>query len=192
MNKTPVRILCLAGSTRAQSLNARLARHSAYRLTELGAEAEFLDLRAHPVPMYDEDLEAKGLPGPVEAIAKAVDAADGVLIASPEYNAGMTGVLKNVLDWCSRVPSSRRAGRVFSGKAVAVVAASPGSLGGVRGLAQARLVLTEMGAHVSPTDAIVPAAHESLGEDGRPTNERSDKMLGATLGRLVELARRLD
>lgn len=192
MPNTPLRILCLAGSTRAGSYNARLARFCASRLRELGADAEVFDLRAMPLPLFDEDVEAQGLPANVKALAEAVDGADGVLLACPEYNAGMTAVLKNALDWCSRVPSAHGRRRVFTGKAAALVAASPGALGGVRGLAHTRLVLIEMGAHVSPTDAIVPAAHESLDDDGKPKNERSAAMLEATLERLLELAGRLE
>lgn len=183
-----VRILCLAGSSRAGSLNRRLAAYCARRLGELGVEAEVFDLHTDPLPLYDGDLEEKGLPEPARRLAEAVDDADGVLLVCPEYNAGMTGAMKNALDWCSRVPSAQGRPRVFTGKPVALAAASPGALGGVRGLAHARLVLIEMGAHVSPADTIVPAAHESLDAEGRPVAERGQASLERTLAKLLEMA----
>lgn len=191
MSGTPLRILCFAGSTRAGSFNARLARFCADRLRELGAEAEYFDLRALPLPLFDQDLEAERVPANAQALAAAVDAADGVLLACPEYNAGMTGVLKNALDWCSRIPSAHGRPRVFTEKPVALVAASPGRLGGIRGLAHTRLVLIEMGAHVSPVDCAVGAAHEALGEDGTPAAPATAELLDKTLARLLDLAGRM-
>ncbi|MGE0002252.1 MAG: NADPH-dependent FMN reductase [Fimbriimonadaceae bacterium] len=184
---SPVRILCIAGSTRSASLNRRLLGHCTDRLTAMGAVPETFDLRERPLPLYDGDLEASdGIPSNAIALAEAIRGCDGLLIACPEYNAGMTAVLKNALDWASRVRFDE--GSTFPGKTAALVAASPGRLGGLRGLVHTRLVLTELGCTVLSGQVAVPSAAEGLSESGSPTVEPVAAMLESLLEDLVRTA----
>jgi NAD(P)H-dependent FMN reductase len=120
-------ILALSGSLRKGSLNTALLR-AAQKLCPAGVT---LDLRTlHGIPVYDGDLEAQGLPEPVRTLGEAISAADALLIATPEYNHSIPGVLKNGLDWISR-PSGAGA-RIFGGKPTAVMGATPGGGGTMR------------------------------------------------------------
>ena len=172
MQKT--RLVALAGSTRRGSLNQQLLAEVAGRVR--GAEIQLLKLSDFPLPLYDGDLEgSEGIPQQARDLARLIEAADGVLIASPEYNASMSAVLKNTLDWVSRV------GRVFQGKPVMLVSASPGALGGLQGLGHLRAVLTALGALVLPGQRAVGKAHEVFDAAGR----LQDPQLGVELERLT-------
>lgn len=186
----PVRILCIAGSTRSASFNRRLLGHCTDRLAAMGAVPEVFDIRERPLPLYDGDLEANdGIPSNARALAEAIRGCDGLLLACPEYNAGMTGVLKNALDWASRVRFDGKT--AFPGITAALVAASPGRLGGLRGLVHTRLVLTELGCTVLSGQVAVPSATEGLTDTGSPTVEPVAAMLESLLEELIRTAGQL-
>ncbi len=134
------KILGIAGSLRAKSYNKALLAHAA-KTAPAGLTVEIFDLR--PIPFFDEDLEAQGYPEAVAKLHAAVAAADGVLIATPEYNSGIPGVLKNALDWMSRPPGKASA----AGKPVAVMGTSPGGGGTGRAQVSIAAVLQGMGMH---------------------------------------------
>ena len=144
MNKP--KILAFAGSTRTDSLNKKLARAAAAIAGEAGAEVTFVDLRDLALPLYDGDLEeASGLPEGARKLKALLRASDGFLIASPEYNSSVTAVLKNALDWASRAETDDEPPlAAFRGKAAALLSASPGALGGLRGLVHLRAILGNM------------------------------------------------
>lgn len=120
-----VRLFGISGSLRQASYNAALLR-TAGRLLPEGAELEIGTIAG--IPLYDGDLEAdEGIPEPVRALKDKIAACDGLLLASPEYNNSIPGVFKNAIDWASRPP--RDAARVFAGKPVAIMGASPGGFG---------------------------------------------------------------
>ncbi|MCB9539703.1 MAG: NAD(P)H-dependent oxidoreductase [Myxococcales bacterium] len=133
-------LLALSGSLRAASFNTALLRAAAEGAPD-GVIVTLHDYR--DVPLYDPDL---GLPPGVERLRAAISAADGLLIATPEFNYGIPGPLKNAIDWASR-PAYRSP---FAGKPVAVMSASPGPIGGARGLQQLKTVLLGMSAVVYP------------------------------------------
>lgn len=184
------RILALAGSTRADSYNDRLVRLAAAGAREAGAQVTHVRLRDFPLPLYDADLEAAGgLPPPARELKALFKGHDGLLIASPEYNGSLTGVLKNALDWVSRREPDEPARAAFVGKAAAVMSASTGALGGQRGLVHLRSILTILGVLVLPEQLALPQAQEAFLPDGSladPQRSAAAAELGAALARLLQ------
>jgi chromate reductase, NAD(P)H dehydrogenase (quinone) len=168
----PVRIVGLVGSYRRGSLNGILLR-TAIEEAPLGVEIEPFDLRG--VPFFDADLEAAGDPPAVRRLKQVIAEADGLLIATPEYNRGMPARIKNAIDWASRPPG----GSVIMGKPVALMGASPGRSGAAHAIADARATLEYVRARVLPSEVAVPRAH-TLMEEGRladPATRRSVRQL---------------
>jgi len=157
-------ILAFGGSLRFDSWNHKIAAFAANEIEG----AELIRLRDYPLPVYDGDLEAsEGLPENARRLKEKFVAADGLLLASPEYNGSVTGALKNVIDWVSRSEGKDEPPLVaFKGKVAGLLAASPGALGGLRGLAHLRTMLSGLGVFVVPEQAAVPKVHEAFAEDG--------------------------
>lgn len=157
----PARILVVAGSLRAGAWSKKLARNAADALTRLGASVDHLDLRDYPMPPYDGDLEEEeGLPPGAVAFKKRLAAAEGFLFVSPEYNHSIPGTFKNVLDWASRGDLD-----VFIGKVAAVMASSPGGVGGMRMLPHLRQVLNALDLLVLPGQVTLSKANAAFDED---------------------------
>jgi len=176
-----MRVLGLAGSLREGSLNARLLRGAGALLP---AEAEFVVYEGlGEIPPYNQDDEQQ-IPPAVAALTAALEQADAVLVATPEYNGSVPGTLKNALDWVSR-PA---AGSPMRGLPAAVIGASPGLFGAVWAQAELRKVLGVIGARVVDRELPVAQAEETLGEDGLPLELALREQLSATLDELVELA----
>ena len=137
------RILVFGGSLRAGSYNQKLATIAAAGATEAGAEVTLIALRDYRMPIFDEDLETEeGMPENAVKLKALFAENDGLIIASPEYNSGITAALKNAIDWVSRATSEDEAPlSVLKGKTAAILAASPGGYGGARSLAQLRPLL---------------------------------------------------
>ena len=167
MSQTP-RILVFGGSLRRDSYNHKLASLAAQAAKDAGAEVTLIRLRDFPMPVYDQEIEDEtGLPEEAKRLKKLFTSHDGFLIASPEYNSGISASLKNALDWVSRQETDDEPALIaFQGKAAALMAASPGALGGLRGLVQVRTILGNIGVLVLPGQVALPKAHEAFGEDG--------------------------
>ncbi len=176
-----MRILGLSGSLRRDSHNSRLLRAAGTMLPE-GVELVVFD-RLAEIPLFNEDDEQTP-PVSVIALKEAIAGADGLLVATPEYNSSIPGVLKNALDWASRPVAETP----LRGKPAAVVGASTSLFGAVWAQAETRKVLGATGARVIDRELPVPHAHESLGDDGLPLDEDQREALAATLDELVELA----
>jgi chromate reductase len=156
-----MRVLGISGSLRRDSYNSALLRAAAERLPAGAELVEFERLRE--IPPYDADVEAEGIvPEPVEALREAIRGADAVLVATPEYNHSIPGVLKNALDWASR-PAGQSA---LMGKPAAVIGASTGMFGAVWAQAETRKVLGALGGRVVEVELPVARAQEHF-EDGR-------------------------
>jgi chromate reductase len=156
-----LRILGIAGSLRAGSLNRALLRAAA-ELAPPELAIETFDLAA--VPLYNGDVEASGDPPGVAALKQAIAAADGVLMATPEYNHGVPGVMKNAVDWASRPPGQAALG----GKPVGLIGASPGITGTARGQSQLRQAFEFTNSYCMPQpELLVFKAHEKFDESGR-------------------------
>jgi chromate reductase, NAD(P)H dehydrogenase (quinone) len=166
------KILAFAGALRKDSTNKKAVKVAVEGAKKAGAEVTFIDLKDFSVPLYDGDLEAEsGLPENVVKLQELMLEHDGFLIASPEYNSGISGVLKNYIDWTSRPNGEHKAGACYGGKVVVIMSASPGGLGGLRGLFDLRKVLSTMGVIVLPQEFAVSKAHEAFDENGNAKDE---------------------
>ena len=185
--KTP-RILAFGGSLRRDSFNQKLAAVAAAGAREVGAEVTLIALRDFPLPVFDQDLEdADGMPAAAKALKQLFREHDGLLIAAPEYNSSLTAALKNALDWVSRAETDDEPPlAAFTGKTAALCAASPGALGGLRGLVHVRAILGNIGVTVLPDQVAVSKAHEAFAADGTLSDAKQAarvQKLGAQLAR---------
>ncbi len=179
----PSSIIAFAGSTRKESLNKKLVQIAVQGAEEGGANVTYIDLKDYPMPLYDGDLEADGgYPDTAKTLKEFFVKADGFLIASPEYNSGYSGVLKNTIDWLSRPTMKDEPPlHAFSGKKASIMAVAPGALGGLRGLYQLRALLMNMNVHVHPNMRAVGKGFEMFDDKGNLTSEsevRAVKQLG--------------
>ncbi len=162
----PVKILAFAGSLRRESYNKKLVRVAAAGARDAGAEVTELDLRDLPLPVFDEDLEAsEGLPANGRRLKDLMLAHQGFIIAAG-HNSSITAVLKNVLDWASRPAAGEPPLGCFVGKVASLTAASPGALGGLRGLVTVRSILGNIGVVVMPNQIALPVLQEAFNSDG--------------------------
>lgn len=177
---SPVRVVGYAGSLRAASFNRALLR-AAKELAPEGMAIEIVEIA--DIPVFNADVEAEGDPEPVAAFKRAVGAADGLLIATPEYNLGVPGVTKNVIDWASRPPRKS----VLDRKPVAVMGATPGMGGTARGQSQLRqaFVFTNSFAMPQP-EVLVRNASAIFDAEGRLTDEPTREHLVKFLNAFVE------
>jgi NAD(P)H-dependent FMN reductase len=184
------KILSFAGSTREQSFNKKLVKIAAAGAEKAGAKVTIVDLRDLPMPLYDGDLEEKsGLPENAKKLKDLMKSHQGFLISAPEYNSSITAVLKNAIDWASRPEPGEPSLAAFTGKTAAIMAASPGALGGLRGLVHVRAILGNINVLVIPDQVAVMKAHEAFGADGKLKDAKQQdavERLGATLAGLLK------
>ncbi len=185
------RILVLSGSTRGGSLNTKLAAQVAKRLVLADAEVTRISLTDFPLPLFNEDLEhEKGVPDQANRLKRLFAAHQGVFIACPEYNAGVTPLLKNTLDWISRVrEADNGASTAFAGPVFAISSASPGGFGGMRGLIAMRTILeVGLNALLIPNMIAVSGGESGFTEDGDLADESNRDRLQALVTRLLKEA----
>ncbi len=170
---TKINILAFAGSLRKDSYNKKLVKVAASGAQAAGAEVTFIDLKEYPMSIYDGDLEqANGLPENAIKLKKKMIESDGFLISSPEYNSSISGVLKNTIDWVSRPEANDEPSLVaFKGKVATLMSASPGGLGGLRGLVTVRSILGNIGVIVLPDQIAISKAHEAFNDQGTLKDE---------------------
>ncbi len=183
------RILALAGSTRRDSYNHRLVTAAAAAARAAGAEVTVIRLSDYPLPLFDEDSEAaQGAPPAARELKRLMSGQDGFLLAAPEYNSSITAVLKNAIDWVSRPAPQEPPLVALRGKVAALLSASPGALGGLRGLVHVRAILGNLGVLVLPDQVAVPRAHEAFAPDGTlkdPQQQAAVEGLGRTLAEVA-------
>lgn len=185
MSTRSPKILAFAGSTRTESYNKKLIRIAVDAAKSTGAEVTLIDLRDYPLPLFDGDLEdSEGLPENAKKLKVLFNSHDALLISAPEYNSSITGVLKNTLDWVSREATDDEPPlRDFKGKVATLLSASPGALGGMRGLVHLRAMLGNIGVIVLPEQVSLPKAHEAFDDAGKLNEERPNKQItGAVSG----------
>jgi chromate reductase len=187
MSYTP-KILAFAGSTRKESFNKKLVKIAADAARAAGAQVTYVDLRDIPMPLYDGDLETEqGIPENAKKFKAMLSAHDGFLISAPEYNSSISGVLKNAIDWASRPVPGEASLACFAGKVVTLMSASPGALGGLRGLVVVRSLLSNINVIVLPGQMAVPKAHEAFGPDGKLKDPKQQASIEALSRGLVEI-----
>lgn len=191
MTDKKVKILAFAGSTREGSFNKKLIKIAEAGAEQAGAEVTHIDLRDFHLPLYDGDLEAgQGLPENALKLKKIFESHDGFLIASPEYNSGYSGVLKNAIDWVSRPATKDEPSlKAFDGKTASIMSASPGALGGLRGLYQLREMLLNINVTVLPRMQAINRAHEAFDESG---NLKDSAMRNTVMGLGAQTVRALE
>jgi chromate reductase, NAD(P)H dehydrogenase (quinone) len=161
------RILAFAGSLRKDSYNKKLVQIAVQGARRAGAEVTHIDLKDYPLPIYDGDIEAtSGIPENGLKLKKLFAEHDGLLIAAPEYNSSISAVLKNTIDWVSRQLPGEPSVASFIGKSAILMSASPGGLGGLRGLVHVRSILGNINVIVLPEQLAIGRAHEAFNADG--------------------------
>jgi NAD(P)H-dependent FMN reductase len=183
------RILAFASSTRRESFNKKLVAIAAQSARQAGAEVTLIDLKDFQLPLFDPDLEAEqGMPENGKKLKKLFIDHDGLLIASPEYNSSFPAVLKNAIDWVSRPAPGEPSLVAFRGKVATLMSASPGALGGLRGLVHVRSILGNIGVIVLPDQIALAQAHEAFNPDGTlkdPKRQAGVERLGRTLAEFL-------
>jgi NAD(P)H-dependent FMN reductase len=192
MTQTP-KILAFAGSTRSESYNKRLVRIAALAGEAAGAQVTLVDLRDYPMPLYDGDLEAQhGIPEQALAFKDLMRGHRGLLLACPEYNSSLSAVLKNAIDWVSRPVEGEAPLECFKGKVVSLMSASPGGLGGLRGLVHVRAILGNLGCIVLPDQVAVPAAHQAFDGSGHLVDAERHAAVEALGRNVAQMLTKLD
>lgn len=184
--ETKPKILAFAGSQRADSYNKKIAKIAAKGAERAGAEVTYIDLKDYPLPLYSADIEeSEGLPQNALKLKELMLNSDGFIIASPEYNSSVSGILKNMIDWVSRPASpDEKYLCCFIDKVAVILSASPGGLGGLRGLVHLRAILENIFTYVIPAQKAIPNAAEVFDEKGNLKSaelEHSIEELGAKL-----------
>jgi chromate reductase len=187
-----LKILVIPGSLRSGSLNARLAAVAAHELAESGAEVTRISLSDFPLPIYDGDLQVKsGVPKNAVNLKRMMSGHHGVLIVTPEYNSSVPALVKNTIDWVSRVQDAHESrGQVFRERIFAIASASGGRLGGARALAALRLILSACHATVIPNQLALSFADDAYDEMERLKHPADIEALRALARQLIDLTQR--
>lgn len=171
MTTTP-KILAFAGSARKNSYNKLLVKIAADGAQKAGAFVTIIDLKDYPLPIFDEDIEAEGVPENALKLKELMIEHHGFLIASPEYNSSISPLLKNVIDWTSRPHQKQPALLCYTGKVASLLSTSPGALGGIRGLVTVRSILGNINTIVLPEQFVLPYAKENFTPEGNITDTK--------------------
>lgn len=178
-------IVGLSGSLRNNSKNTSLL-YTAQELLPDGVSIDIIDMSIFP--LFNQDIENVGLPTGLDAVERQIAAADGVLIASPEYNHSYTGVLKNAIDWLSRPPH-----RALNEMPVAIVGASPGQFGTARGQFQLRGLLHAINSHVLPKpEVLISGSNQKINAEGKLVDEQTREFYAAMLASFVQYIKLLN
>jgi chromate reductase, NAD(P)H dehydrogenase (quinone) len=188
-----LKLLVIPGSLRTGSLNARLAAVAAHELAQQGAEVTRISLADFPLPIYDGDLQSKsGVPKHAVNLKRMIGAHHGVLIVTPEYNSSVPPLVKNTIDWVSRVQDAQEArGEVFRERAFAIAAASESRFGGTRSLAALRLILTACHATVIPNQLALSFAGAAYDDMDKLKHPADIEALDAMARQLIDVSQRM-
>jgi NAD(P)H-dependent FMN reductase len=188
-----LKILVIPGSLRTGSLNAKLAAAAAQEFARAGVEVTRISLGDFPLPIYDGDLQGKsGVPKNAVNLKRMIGAHHGVLIVTPEYNSSLPPLLKNAIDWVSRVQDAHEIrGQVFRERPFAVAAASAGRLGGMRCLAALRLILSACHATVIPNQLSLSFADQAYDDMDRLKHPGDIEALDALVRQLIDVSQRM-
>ncbi len=188
-----MKVILISGSARTGSVNRKLAEVAAGIVRELGSEAVVLEPDELRMPLFDQDLEeAEGMPARAKVVKQKLVEADALVFCSPEYNSSVTPLLKNLIDWCSRTESDDEpALAAYRGKVAGLLAASPGGLGGLRGLVHLRSILGNIGVHVVPKQFALSGAFDAFDDDGNLKDPKQLDQVKAVVEQTVTTAKAL-
>lgn len=174
-----LKIVAVAGSLRKDSYNKQILNVVVDHLKSKNQTVNLIDLNAYNIPLFNQDVEAsEGMPEEVRKLKQAFTEANAFIFASPEYNASISGVLKNAIDWVSRgIAKDEPMYFSFTGKPAGLISASPGGLGGIRGLFHVREILTNLGCPVMPEQVCVRQAHEGIEAHKAALTQLADKFV---------------
>lgn len=177
-----MKVICFSGALRAGSVSKQLVQEAAQLLSrQHDVTTDYVDLKEFPFPVYDTDIEQTiGIPDTIQRLAERVHDANALVIASPEYNGGISSVLKTLVDWLSRVKPSP-----LAGKFLLLLSASPSGTGGVAGLWHTRVPFEALGVHVFPYMVAVPRAQNAFSADGQLTDPKSEQKLREVIDAFV-------
>jgi NAD(P)H-dependent FMN reductase len=192
-NMSALKILVIPGSLRTGSLNARLAGVAAHEIARSGADVTRISLADYPLPLYDGDLQAKsGVPKHAINLKRMMSAHHGVLIVTPEYNSSVPPLVKNTIDWVSRVQDTHETrGQVFRDRVFAIASASGGRLGGSRALSALRLILSACHATVIANQLALSFADDAYDETDRLKHSADSETLKALVRQLIDVSQRM-
>ncbi len=184
------RILVFAGSIRTGAYSGRTADAAQRELALQGAEVTRISLADYPLPIMDQDLEKeKGVPENAMRLGRLIAAHDGLLIASPEYNSSIPPLLKNTIDWVSRIRKDGGAPfHPYAGKVAALCSSSDGNFAGARGLYHLRSVLMNCQVEIITPQCSVPRAQDAFDESGQFRDEQLRKRMEVVVRTLIERA----
>lgn len=186
------RILAFSGSLRTGSYNHLMVQVAAAGAKAAGAEVTLIRLADFDLPMFNEDVEAKGTPDGAKRLKELMKSHQGFLIASPEYNSSVSGALKNAIDWASRPAPGEKPLECFAHKVAGIMGASPGALGGLRGLVHLRAILGNIQTLVIPDQVALVKAHEAFDDKGQIKDEKMRQSVENIGKRVAEVARKLN
>ncbi len=188
-----VKILAFAGSSRKDSYNKKLVKIAAKEAENAGANVTFIDLADYPMPLFNQDLEKEhGMPEKAREFKQLLIEHDGFLIASPEYNSAFSPLLKNVIDWASRAEATDEPKLwAFNGKTAAIMATSPGAIGGIRGLVFLKMLLNNIGVMVLPEQQTIAQATKAFTVDGNLVNPQQQQAISHLAQKLVTVTQQL-
>lgn len=172
-----MKIIFFAGSLRQTSFNKILSKSALNYAKSKGIECEFLDLKDYDAPLYDGDLETSNdIPAGILALHEKLKNSSAWVVSCPEYNGSISGVLKNYIDWLSRIKD-----HCFTNKHVKLLASSAGALSGVRGLWHSRVPFEALGCHVFPIMTGIGANYSSFDDSGNLVEAKNQEMLEKNL-----------
>lgn len=172
------KVLAFAGSTREGSVNKKLVAEAAGIARQMGANVTVIDLKDYPIPFYDGDKETQeGMPEKAKQLRQLMIQSNLILIASPEYNGSVSGLLKNVIDWTSRSEAAGSSRDAYKGKKFVIMSASPGSTGGARGLEHLKMIIENIGGTVVAKQVTIPNAYSAFDSQGHLKDPKVKKEL---------------
>jgi chromate reductase, NAD(P)H dehydrogenase (quinone) len=188
-----LKILVIPGSLRTGSHNARLAAAAAYEFAQAGVNVTRISLGDFPLPIYDGDLQTKsGVPKNAVNLKRMMGAHHGVVIVTPEYNSSVPPLVKNTIDWVTRVQDTHETrGQVFREKPFAIAAASEGRLGGIRALAALRLILCACHATVVANQLALSFADQAYDDTDRLKHPADTEALKDLVRQLIDIAQHM-
>ena len=188
-----LKILVIPGSLRTGSHNVRLAAVAAHAFAQAGVEVTRISLADFPLPIYDGDLQAKsGVPKNAVNLKRMMAAHHGILLVSPEYNSSVPPLVKNTIDWITRVQDPHESrGQVFRDRPFAIAAASEGRLGGTRALAALRLILAACHAAVIPNQLALSFADQAYDDMDRLKSQADSDGLKQMVRQLIDISQRM-